>query len=444
MKPNFCQALLNTVLASFLLLSFHLEAQNDIENLLVETYYVSDANDATDQDGGGLPEGSITYRVFLDLAPNVKLLEIFSNENHEWIVRSSELIWNNLDRGEVLGSEIGDNRLDENTVALDSYITFGAASDAHYGIPKDLDVDGSIVGGVNNDGGSEGVEGGLLTNSTNEMGLALTVADGLIQVEEDLIQSPQTSLTPILTEVFESETNDSVYVTSSERLQLPIPTQPISGPTPENLVMIAQITTLGEIEFKFNVRLVKPNGQVVTYVAENPVGNELVSPFLTFPPECGCTDPDFLEFDPAAPCDDGSCATLIEFGCTDPEACNFNPDANFNIPELCCYGVDDCNNLDWTLICPSLDMENLDFGFDFEVFPNPVHDQAWVKITSAGSQDFSIEVLSLDGQVLKTVQTPVSPGEQAIKVDLSGMAQGIYVIKLNDGLIRRTSLLIKQ
>ncbi len=158
--------------------------QNAIENLIVETYYVSDANDATDEDGGNLTEGSITYRVFLDLAPNVELTQIFSNTNHTWFIESTEPIWNNIDRGETLGNQIGDNRLDENTVALDSYITFGAASDAHFGLPKDLDTDGSTVGGVNNDGGSESMEGGLLVNTNAQMGVALTEADGLLLVDE--------------------------------------------------------------------------------------------------------------------------------------------------------------------------------------------------------------------------------------------------------------------
>ncbi|MBK8340925.1 MAG: hypothetical protein IPK99_13415 [Flavobacteriales bacterium] len=34
--------------------------QNDIENVVVETYYISDANDATDTIGGGLA-GRLTH-----------------------------------------------------------------------------------------------------------------------------------------------------------------------------------------------------------------------------------------------------------------------------------------------------------------------------------------------------------------------------------------------
>tara|TARA_B100002019_G_scaffold293230_1_gene319512 strand:+ start:67 stop:3024 length:2958 start_codon:yes stop_codon:yes gene_type:complete len=41
----------------------------------------------------------------------------------------------------------------------------------------------------------------------------------------------------------------------------------------------------------------------------------------------GCTDPDALNYDPAATDDDGSCDPVIE-GCTNPNANNYNPQAN--------------------------------------------------------------------------------------------------------------------
>ena len=38
----------------------NLLAQGDLENVIVETYYISDANDATDTIGGGVVVGSRT------------------------------------------------------------------------------------------------------------------------------------------------------------------------------------------------------------------------------------------------------------------------------------------------------------------------------------------------------------------------------------------------
>ena len=42
----------------------------------------------------------------------------------------------------------------------------------------------------------------------------------------------------------------------------------------------------------------------------------------------GCTDPNYLEYNPNANVDDGSCLTLIVEGCMDPDAENYNPNAN--------------------------------------------------------------------------------------------------------------------
>lgn len=44
----------------------------------------------------------------------------------------------------------------------------------------------------------------------------------------------------------------------------------------------------------------------------------------------GCTDPFYMEFDPYAPGDDGSCMTLKVWGCTYDAASNFDPAANID------------------------------------------------------------------------------------------------------------------
>jgi hypothetical protein len=54
----------------------------------------------------------------------------------------------------------------------------------------------------------------------------------------------------------------------------------------------------------------------------------------------GCMDPDYVEYDPNADWDDGSCQTLKVNGCIDPTSINYNPWANIDdgscIPDLDC------------------------------------------------------------------------------------------------------------
>ena len=47
----------------------------------------------------------------------------------------------------------------------------------------------------------------------------------------------------------------------------------------------------------------------------------------TIPDILGCTDDDYVEYNPLANIDDGSCATLHTYGCTDSLAFNYNPNA---------------------------------------------------------------------------------------------------------------------
>jgi hypothetical protein len=337
---------LATLFAVFAL-AFGAQAQG-LEDIFVETYYVSDANDATDTDGGNLPEGSVTYRIFVDMAPGYELQAVYGNSDHLLRIETSTLFFNNEDRGETTGDAINDTRLDENTVALDSWLSMGASSDAHLAVPKSIDTDGSIIGGANNDGGSEGVAGGLLANADPAAGIPLTSADGIIP---GTLPSGVVAV-GINLDVFADVNDGPIFTTSSGAWSV---LEGVTGPTPENMVIIAQITTDGELSFELNVQIQGPGGEVEQYVASNPIGNEQLFPGLTFPAAAveGCTDATACNFDPAATLDDGTCTVpvagcsecsgdqlvLIDTdgdgvcdaeeiaGCQSDTACNFNPAA---------------------------------------------------------------------------------------------------------------------
>ena len=115
----------------------------------MERYYESDANDAADLDGSSeLVSGAVTYRVFVDIKPGYKLNTVGGFTDHEITFATTTLFFNNDDRGEAWGDNINDIHLNKNTVAIDSWLSMGAASDAHWGVLKTADTDGSLVGGV--------------------------------------------------------------------------------------------------------------------------------------------------------------------------------------------------------------------------------------------------------------------------------------------------------
>jgi hypothetical protein len=366
----------------FFLLSF-LSYSQGLEDVIVETYYISDSNDASDNDGGTLPAGTTTYRIYLDLAPNTKVETVYGSPNHELRIETSTLFFNNEDRGELSGNLIGDNRLDDNTVALDSWVTIGAASESHFGVLKIEDTDGSIVGGVNNDGGSAGIAEGLLTNDDPSAGIPLTTADGLIDGTVPSVQLIADNVS--IFDVFDNVNDGPVFSTNNGAWAV---LGGFEGPTAENRVLIAQITTNGELSFSLNVRVnsVDGSGGPIDYVSGEAEGDEVFFPFLNFPfvEIPGCTSPNACNFNPLATADDGSCLepeedctecsgnqlVLIDddgdgvcnaqevLGCTDPEALNFNPDATEDDGSCAFEGIGGCTDVNACNFNPDATVED--------------------------------------------------------------------------------------
>ncbi len=401
--------------------------QNDIENVVVETYYVSNANDATDTIGGGLVAGSRTYRVFLDLCDSCALRSIYGDVNHVLEIASTALFFNNRDRGETYGHVIPNNRLDENTVALDSWLAMGAASNQKFGVLKSEDPDGTILDA--NDGGSA-QNGPLLVNADPDAGIPLTQQDGLVPLGGGSALPPgfnATGTTP--DSIFSDSIAGAVFSSNDTRISCTTPG--VKGPTVENKILIAQLTTAGELSFCLNIEVERADGTIIKYVCGDSVvmPDETVNGLLVYPPECGCTDPNFLEYDPNAGCDDGSCLTTILFGCLDTLACNFDPAANFNIPQLCCYGPDSCNGLDPNILCPGLGFDDEQRIVEWQLYPNPASDVLTIRAQGLSGQAKLVVLDALGRSVLESTVTP-NGGEGRTDLAIDRLARGPYLLRM--------------
>lgn len=417
-------------------------AQNEIEDVRVETYYISDADDATDEIGGTLAPGSRTYRIFLDLGEGCSLRALYGDTNHVLSITCTAPIFNNLDRGRTYGHQINNSALDENTVAVDSWLSFGAASNQKSGVEKTVDADGSIVGGANNDGGSGEISGGLLTNADAAAGIPLTEQDGLVNLNGSSAEPPSFLVQgDDPSDVLGDETFANGFVSDSVRIGCSVPG--VTGPDADNVLLIAQITTTGELEFMLNVEIQRPNGTVGRFVANDSIllPGETANGLLAYPPMCGCTDPNFLEYDPAAGCDDGSCATTIVFGCMDTIACNFNAAANFHVQQLCCYSLTDCNNLDPYLVCADVGMEERRWEDGLTVFPNPAGDHLTVQWARAGTAQ--LRILDAVGRTVQ-LHTAERMSAEGRTLDLSGLAAGVHVLMLTQDGRTITQRFVKQ
>ncbi|MFM2394774.1 MAG: hypothetical protein RLZZ546_2756 [Bacteroidota bacterium] len=240
-----------------------------LEGIIVEKYYISDENDAMASDGGTLPVGSVTYRIFVDMKPGFSLQGVFGDDKHTLKIATTTKFFNNTDRGQIFPT-FPKTALRSNTVMLDSWLTMGGACKDHVGVLKSRDNGEGTV--INSDG--------LLKNSASEIGILLTEQDGMIMKNPSPAQEVGFVNIDRLDATTEGPDGDSIY-TSSGALFTPEGARGIDST--DNMVLIAQLTTNGVLSFNLNIQLGTPvPGVTQTYVFENPSANEFLETSLTY------------------------------------------------------------------------------------------------------------------------------------------------------------------
>jgi len=250
---------------SFILISAFAQSQNGMQNLIVEKYYVANADDAAGS-VGTLPVGSVTYRIFVDMLPGYKFNLAYGSPTHTLFINTTTSFFNNEDRGAIFPTYTK-AQAKNNTVMLDSWVTVGAACVGNLGILKTED-DG-VANVVNADG--------ILQNADPSVGIPLTTQDGLIA------GSPSSIITLGIDSalaVFDatSQFGNSFSTANGGWSSL----VGAVGPDSTNKVLIAQITTDGELTFELNIQIVTPTFTAERYVANNPIGDEIKLDCLTF------------------------------------------------------------------------------------------------------------------------------------------------------------------
>lgn len=432
----------NTALAviSLILISMMIaiNASAQVENVIVEKYYVSDANDATDTTGGrSIEAGSYTYRVFVDLAPGSKLKRIYGDINHPLIISSTDTFYNNTDRPDKnFGYLLNKSWLDDNpAIALDSWLTIGLALTAYTGVPKADDTDGSFIGGTLNNGGTAAIPGGILINNDPTAGDPLTIKDGYIPNAQTYGQWIDLGFEDAAgedTTVFGPLNQGGNFYSTVASLQQ---NSGVSGPDADNVVLVAQLTTAGELYFELNLEVEVFDGvnyNLVKYVANDSIllQGEVISPFLTYPQACGCTDPAYIEYSPSYACNvQDSCKNLVVFGCMDTIACNYDASSNYHVQTLCCYpGY--CNDRDLELVCPGLNNGRISIT---SMHPNPANEMLSLAIMPIPDFDLQIRILDLSGRIIFNENTGKHDSPLQFSTNVSSFAPGMYILQVMSG-----------
>jgi len=87
--------------------------QAQLEKVIVEKYYITDANDATDITGGSIQPGTTTYRIYIDLLPNTRLKSIYGSIGHPVVFESTAPFYNHASDGKTYAKEFLKNRYSE-------------------------------------------------------------------------------------------------------------------------------------------------------------------------------------------------------------------------------------------------------------------------------------------------------------------------------------------
>lgn len=421
----------NLLLFFFIVFCCSLQAQ--VENVIIETYYISDANDATDTTGSIVPVNSTTYRIYVDMAPGSRLTKVYGNSNHEFNISGDSTFYNHTLEGQTFARNFNVARLGESTVALDTWLTLGQTTlskptgKTYFGTLKSLDRNASMIGGPNNDNG-------LLINNDAAAGIALTISDGL------------DTMAVIPTGYFESGVadqfgNDSTIFGSLNKVsvfsskQFTMQSNGVMGVNRDsNQVLIAQLTTKGKISFALNVEIEDKEGNTLNYVAKNGADSltegVFQKPFLNFPIPCGCMNADYLEFSGSYGCSDPTaCKTKLVAGCTDSMACNFDLTANISISTFCCY-PGSCSGRDVSAVCPKLELNELNGTDLFDLFPNPAQEQLTVKTFPGSNKEIKISIFDAFGRLMMEKNIGAIQTGSMQQIDVSALPDGLYLFRL--------------
>ncbi len=246
------------------------QAQNGLESVIVEKYYVSNAADSIGAIGFGsdLPIGSVTYRIYADMLPGYKFQAAYGVTDHALVLSTTTGFYTNTDRGDITPAYSKTNaRL--NTVMLDSWLSVGAACASNFGVLKTEDA---VAGG----GATVVNASGILANTDASAGIPLTTQDGLYAGAPEAVTFVGISTVDLDFLSNSGTVGNNLTTSNGSWASL----NGSTGPLASNRVLIAQLTTNGVFHYELNIQIGTPAGGTENYVALNPIAGELSIPSL--------------------------------------------------------------------------------------------------------------------------------------------------------------------
>lgn len=243
-----------------------------LEGIIVEKYYIPNAADVAAHTANGtvntaLTTNSVVYRVYVDMAANYKLTNIWGNTAHPLTINTTTAFFND-GNGVDVNTGMTLNSWKANTAGLDSYLTMGNVVSGKQGVLKSEDTDGT-VGNLqsllaNNPGGCYG-----------DPIMGTSGKDGIIAGSNNAYSNLGL---PTSLNIFD-QTNGGSFTMNGGSIAV---LAGVAGPTSSNKVLIGQFTTNGVLTFALNLQIKNIlTNAVEVYVPSSPTGSEQLFAGLT-------------------------------------------------------------------------------------------------------------------------------------------------------------------
>lgn len=237
-----------------------------LEDVIIETYYVSGAAEASIPGNSALPEGSVTYRIFIDMKPGYNLQSVYGAAGHEMIIKTGTHFYNDPMHGHYISNLVMERMLPGHALMLDSWISMGAASQQRYGILKTDDDTLYTIVNLS--------DPPVMQNSHPLAGIPVKQHDGIMLGDTLPPRVSQIGLDSLLNVLYKMNIHSQGYEFRTSNGGWGC-LGGARGVDPEkNHVLIGQFTTNGDFYFEFNIQIGSAEHGVEQYVARNPTGNE--------------------------------------------------------------------------------------------------------------------------------------------------------------------------
>lgn len=279
MKLPFLHVVLTIQIGLLLLGSFHsvnVKAQGltpGLEGILLEKFYEVNEKDRSVQHlSGVIDSGAVTWRIFLDLEPGYRFQAAYGSAEHPLVLSSTAVIFNHNAYGNYYPNVIMEKFLHKDISLLDSWFSTGAATETQIAIPRVFDSDHQ----------HEFIrfERGFLENDLGDGNGKLTMRDGMAN-SESMVFPTFYHMDNAQKQMMSTASSNVVIIEDGAWAAMGKGALGLDS-LGRNHLLIAQITTAGDLECKLNIMIGTPDGKSLRYVYANPQENEQIHPALLF------------------------------------------------------------------------------------------------------------------------------------------------------------------